>query len=92
MNDSLFKLYVPCVNEDDLSVLFEDFYKLLCSMIIKDNVYRIVTVFLRIHNNSHDKDIRHKMKALNNVTPQDVGIDNYLLLNDSSPINTIANE
>lgn len=47
---------------------------------------------MRIHNNSMDKDIRRKNKTLAHILPQDVGIDNFLLLNDSSPINTLANE
>ncbi len=37
-------------------------------------------------NKDKDKDLRFKAQALASVTPQDFGVDTYLLLNEQTPL------
>lgn len=87
---TLQQFYEPVISQNDLWYLLEDFHKLLISMVIKDDVYKILLILSRIRNEDNDKDLRFKYRELAHITPQDVGIDKYLLLNDASPITTIA--
>ena len=41
-------------------------------------------------NKDLDKDLRFKAKALAEVTPQDFGVDRYLLLNEETPLIEMA--
>lgn len=44
----------------------------------------------RVLNKDKDKDLRFKAQALANVTPQDFGVDRYLLLNEQTPMVQLA--
>ena len=41
-------------------------------------------------NKDKDKDLRLRVQALASVSPQDFGVDDYLLLNERSPMIKIA--
>ena len=41
-------------------------------------------------NKDKDKDLRFKAQALAEVSPQDFGVDRYLLLNEQTPIVEMA--
>lgn len=84
------EFYEPVIKENDLYILFEDLHKIIGSLIIKGEVYKILLILSRIQNEIYDKDLRFKYRELVHITPQDVGIDKYLLLNDASPMTTIA--
>ena len=71
-------------------MLYEDIHKLIVSLIVKDEIYKIVLILMRIQNEIYDKDLRFKYRELAHITPQDVGINKYLLLNDASPLTTIS--
>ena len=46
----------------------------------------MLLVLSRVLNKDKDKDLRFKCQALANVTPQDFGVDRYLLLNEQTPL------
>ena len=50
-------------------MLFEDFHKLLVSMIVKGEVYKILLILSRIQNEIYDKDLRFKYRELVHITP-----------------------
>ena len=52
-----------------MEILKEDILKLVTSMVIKDRVYQIIMVMLRLQNIKPDKDIRKKLEKLSKVLP-----------------------
>ena len=40
----------------------------------------------RVLSKDKDKELRFKAQALANVSPQDFGVDKYLLLNEQTPL------
>ena len=54
--------------------------------------YYILLVLSRVLNKDKDKDLRFKEGALASATPQDFGVDDYLLLNEKAPMLSMASE
>ena len=88
--EAVYAFYDKCDVKEDMEILKEDIQKYVTSLIVKDQVYQIIMVMLRLQNIKLDKDIRKKLEKLSKVLPQDVGVDDYLLLNEESPINQLA--
>ena len=49
-------------------------------------VYFVLIVLSRVTNKDKDKDLRFKSQALQKVSPEDFGVDKYLLLNEKTPL------
>ena len=50
----------------------------------------MLLVLSRVISKEKDKDLRFKCQALADVTPQDFGVDQYLLLNEQTPLVQMA--
>ena len=46
----------------------------------------MLIVLSRVMNKDKDKDLRLRVQALAGVSPQDFGVDDYLLLNKETPM------
>jgi len=96
LSEILFLFYkaVPGLNPEDLSILAEDFDKIMVTQVLSEHdggkIYDVVLVLGRINFEREDKDLRHKSRMLCHCSPQDIGIDEYLLLNDASPLMQIV--
>ena len=83
--ESLLALYDPEI-DGFLEELERDLDKIVMSLCISGQTYYILLVLSRVMNKVKDKDLRFKAQALANVTPQDFGVDKYLLLNEQAPL------
>ena len=66
--------------------------RIVLTKTVQGQIYYILLVLSRVLNKDKDKDLRFKAQALANVSPQDFGVDRYLLLNEQTPILKIAEE
>ena len=46
--ETLIKFYEPVICKKDLNMIYEDLHKLIVSLILKDEVYKIVLILMRI--------------------------------------------
>ena len=59
---------------------------------VQNQTYFVLLVLSRVFNKDKDKDLRFKCLALANVSPQDFGTDEYLLLNEQAPLMKIVED
>ena len=58
LKDTVLYMYEPCLRQEDLDVLDEDMYKLIVGAVVRDKVYKIITIISRIDNEIYDRDMR----------------------------------
>ena len=83
--ETILALYDPHI-EGYLEDVERDIDKLALTKIVSGQTYYVLLVLSRVLNKDKDKDLRFKAQALSNVTPQDFGVDRYLLLNEQTPL------
>jgi len=64
--------------------------RMIVNTIIAGDLYYILLVISRVKTMSLDKQLRLKVSVLQDISPQDFGVKEYLLLNDKTPILKIA--
>ena len=57
---------------------------------MQGEIYCVLIVLSQVSNKDLDKDLRLKYQALAEATPQDFGINRYLLLNEETPLVEMA--
>ena len=73
-----------------LEDLERDLDKMVLTKTVQNQTYFVLLVLSRVINKDKDKDLRFKCLALANVSPQDFGTDEYLLLNEQAPLMKIV--
>lgn len=76
------KFYAEHFEPCDLKELKEDLAKLVISIVIKDDIYKVLICLQRIDSFEQDKDLRGKYSLLKGVKTTEFGIDPYLCLSD----------
>ena len=79
--ETILALYDPHI-EGYLEEVERELDKLVLTKTVTGQTYYVLLVLSRVLNKDKDKDLRFKAQALANVTPQDFGVDRYLLLNE----------
>ena len=83
--ETLLVMYDP--NQDGfLEDIERDIDKILLQRTVSGEVYFVLIVLSRVTNKDKDKDLRFKSQALQKVSPEDFGVDKYLLLNEKTPL------
>ena len=83
--ETVLALYDPDI-EGYLEEVERDLDRMVLSKTVQGQTYYVLLVLSRVLNKDKDKDLRFKCQALANVTPQDFGVDRYLLLNEQTPL------
>ena len=83
--ETLLTLYDPDI-EGFLEDVESNLDRLVLTRTVFGQCYYVLLVLSRITNKDKDKDLRFKAQALANVVPQDFGVDEYLLLNEQTPL------
>ena len=87
--ETLLVMYDP--NQDGfLEEIERDIDKILLQRTLGGEVYFVLIVLSRVTNKDKDKDLRFKSQALQKVSPEDFGVDKYLLLNEKTPMLELA--
>mmetsp|Transcript_36208 Transcript_36208/g.47565 ORF Transcript_36208/g.47565 Transcript_36208/m.47565 type:complete len:111 (-) Transcript_36208:1150-1482(-) len=83
--ETLLALYDPDI-EGYLEDVERDLDRLALTRAVFGQTYYVLIVLSRVMNKDKDKDLRFKAQALAAVSPQDFGVDEYLLLNEKTPM------
>jgi len=87
--DSLIYLYDPTF-KGVLESIEREIDDTLADKIITEQVYFVLLVLSRIRNIEKDKELRFKIKALQEASVKDFGVSDYLLLDGQTPILELA--
>ena len=83
--ETLLAMYDPDI-EGYLEDVERDLDRLALTRTVFGQTYYVLIVLSRVMNKDKDKDLRMRISALANVSPQDFGVDEYLLLNEQTPM------
>lgn len=83
--EAILALYDPDI-EGFLEESEKDLDKLIMTKTVQGQTYYLLLVLSRVMNKAKDQDLRFKAQALADVSPQDFGVDKYLLLNEQTPL------
>ena len=83
--ETLLALYDPNI-EGFLEEAERDLDRLALTRTVFGQTYYVLIVLSRVMNKDKDKDLRLRVQALAGVSPQDFGVDDYLLLNKEAPM------
>ena len=83
--ETLLALYDPDI-EGFLEDAERELDRVALTRTVFGQTYFVLLVLSRVMNKDKDKDVRFKAQALASVTPQDFGVDEYLLLNEQTPL------
>lgn len=83
--EAVLALYDPDI-DGYLEEVEKDLDKIVLTKTVSGQAYYVLLVLSRVMNKDKDKDLRFKAQALANVSPQDFGVDRYLLLNEQTPL------
>lgn len=83
--ETILALYDPNI-EGYLEDAERDLDRLALTRTVFGQTYYVLIVLSRVMNKDKDKDLRLRVQALAGVSPQDFGVDDYLLLNKEAPM------
>ena len=83
--ETILALYDPNI-EGYLEDAERDLDRLALTRTVFGQTYYVLIVLSRVMNKDKDKDLRLRVQALAGVSPQDFGVDDYLLLNKQAPM------
>jgi hypothetical protein len=85
-------IYSPIVGTVDMTILRDLINNSLIDIIIRDDMYSVIFMFLRLDHQAEEEMIVRKIKQLESIQPQFLGINEFLCLNHTSPILEIVRQ
>ena len=87
---SLTLFYDPVLGTERLTYLRELMVNSLVDIVMRDDVYEVLFMFLRLEHQAEEDVIAQKIESLRKVTPKELGINPYLCLNADAPLLEVA--
>ncbi len=89
---SISLFYKSVIGEERLLHLRELIVNAVLNCVVRGDVYDILFVLLRLQHGAEEAVIRRRCELMQDVKPQTLGINEYLCLNDASPLFRVAKE
>lgn len=89
---SISLFYKPVVGEERMVLLRELIVNAVLNCLIRDDLYNLLFVILKTQYRNEERSISQKYDQMREITPQSLGISEYLCLNTSSPLMKISKE
>ena len=86
MYGTLLRFYLPVLKFDQLDEMSEDLVEIITSLTINGELSEWLLKLCRLSTREEEEILRQKYKEYRHIAPEQIGVESYFTLNNSSRI------